>query len=237
MDTSQSTFVIDCCFCNAKVAAIEKGRAEHQEWIDEIDEPWGHRLLIGVCPKCKSLLVGEAKQIDFEGHNADTNGWSDVIRVFPKSPKVFFSQRIPKVVEDSLLEADRCLQAGANIAACVMLGRALEAVCRNVLDAAAVPDLTSTTLKSNKDIYLGPGIKKLLDQKIIDDRLYAWSQQLQAFRNLAAHPDPESMAITREDAFDLQTFVSAIVEYIYDLTDRYEEFKRRNDARVKRKSP
>ena len=72
---------------------------------------------------------------------------------------------------------------------------------------------------------LAEGLGKLKDDKIIDQRLYDWSQQLHAFRNIAAHPDDES--ISRQDAEDLQTFAYAIVEYIYDLTDRYEEFKAR----------
>jgi len=63
--------------------------------------------------------------------------------------------------------------------------------------------------------------------------LYDWSQQLQAFRNLAAHP--EDISISRNDAEDLQIFVNAIVEYVYDLTDRYQEFKARVDARAARK--
>ena len=73
----------------------------------------------------------------------------------------------------------------------------------------------------------------LRDTNVIDDRLYEWSQQLHAFRNLAAHP--EDVSISRNDADDLQTFVTAIVEYVYDLTDRYAEFKERVDARAKRK--
>ncbi len=80
---------------------------------------------------------------------------------------------------------------------------------------------------------LGEGIKKLREKGVIDDRLYAWSQQLQAFRNLAAHPTDTS--IDRQDAEDLQTFVRSIVEYIYDLADRYEEFKARIEMRKKRK--
>jgi hypothetical protein len=48
--------------------------------------------------------------------------------VYPKPMKTFSSYRIPKVALDSLGEADRALQASASVAACAMLGRALEAV-------------------------------------------------------------------------------------------------------------
>jgi len=37
--------------------------------------------------------------------------------------------------------------------------------------------------------------------------------------------------ISRLDAEDLQAFVYAMVEYIYDLTERYKEFKERQQTR------
>lgn len=40
--------------------------------------------------------------------------------------------------------------------------------------------------------------------------------------------------ISRDDAEDLHVFVYAIVEYVYDLTDRYNEFKERTEAHAKR---
>lgn len=233
----QRTFIVDCPWCKAKVAASETGRAERSGYHEDAGEPYGTKVLVGTCPRCSSILVGETDQIGFESYDSDEDRWSDVVRIYPKPPKVFSSYRIPKVVKDSLNEADRSMQAGANIAACVMLGRALEALCRDILDS--VPATTSTTTapattaKPKKKIMLGDGIKKLRDRNVIDDRLYDWSQQLHAFRNLAAHP--EDISISRHDAEDLQTFVNAIVEYVYDLADRYEEFKRRVDTRAKRK--
>lgn len=82
---------------------------------------------------------------------------------------------------------------------------------------------------------LSEGIKQLREKKIIDERLYDWSQQPQAFRNLAAYPDDTK--ISREDAEDLQTFVYAIVEYIYDLADRYKDLKKRLEIRTNKKEP
>jgi Domain of unknown function (DUF4145) len=82
---------------------------------------------------------------------------------------------------------------------------------------------------------LAEGIKQLKGKNIIDSRLFDWSQHLHAFRNLAAHPDSD-VAISREDAEDLQAFVYAIIEYIYDLTDRYDEFKERQAKRARAKA-
>lgn len=226
------TFIIDCPYCKAKVAALESGRVTDTGFAEEIGEPYGQTLVIGKCPMCKSLLAGESHQIAFERYDNDEDLWSDIIRIYPKPPKTFESYRIPSVVISSIAEADRSLQVNANTAACVMMGRALEAVCRDVLS-----EKKSTRPSSSdpppKPIMLGAGIRQLKEKGIIDDRLFDWSQQLHAFRNLAAHPD--DVSISRHDAEDLQTFVYAIIEYIYDLSDRYAEFKERAERRAKKK--
>jgi hypothetical protein len=231
--TPPVTFIVDCHRCKAKVAAVEKGRAQRQWWEDGPEEPRGERVLLGTCPVCKAILVGESVQLDFEGYDAPEDRWSDVVRVYPKPPKIFTSYRIPRTVTESLREADRCMQASAPSAACVMLGRALEALCRDVLEPDAAGDDGSKPT-GHRGLMLGPGIRQLRDKEYIDDRLYDWSQQLQAFRNLAAHPD--EITIDREDAEDLQSFVYAIVEYVYDLADRYDEFKSRVEERARRMS-
>lgn len=239
VEKSTATFIIDCPYCRAKVAAREEGRARKSGWMEEIGEPQGTCVVVGSCPKCSILLAGTASQVSFQGFEGDEHDeWSDVVRVYPMPSRAFSSRRIPKVVTDSLNEADRSLQAGANIAACVMLGRALEALCRDVIrqhDNAETgqPHDASVIVKSNSHIMLGAGIKKLRDLKVIDDRLFDWSQQLQAFRNLAAHP--EDISISRDDADDLQVFAHAIVEYVYELAERYDDFKARAERRAKRK--
>jgi len=113
-----------------------------------------------------------------------------------------------------------------------MLGRGLEAVCRHILfPQSFAPSFSPQAPHPKEKIMLAEGIKKLKEAKHIDERLFEWSQQLHAFRNIAAHPD--DIVIPRQDAEDLQVFVCAIVEYIYDLTDRYEEFKARSAAQKK----
>jgi hypothetical protein len=218
----QQTFIIDCNICKAKVAAIENGSATRSYWCEEIAEPIGIKLLIGSCPRCKELLVGKSDQVGFKDWQGDEEDeWSDVVRIYPEPPKIFLSFRIPRSARESLSDADRSLRANANMAACIMFGRALEAVCRDILGTK---------------VMLATGVTMLKDKGIIDDRLYNWSQQLRVFRNLAAHPDDDASTISHQDAEDLQSFAYAIIEYIYDLTDRYEEFKART-ARARSSGP
>jgi hypothetical protein len=220
-----ATFIVDCPYCKAKVAAAETGRAEDSHFDHDAGEPVGRRLYVGKCPRCGTLIAGTSYQTAFEGFDAEDDEWSDVVRVYPQPARTFTSYRIPTTVTQSLSEGDKSIQAGASMAACVMFGRALEAVCRDIL---IDPKDTKP-----KRLMLGEGIKQLKVQNVIDQRLFDWSQQLQAFRNIAAHP--AGIPISREDAEDLQVFVHAIIEYIYDLAERYEEFKSRIDRRSKRK--
>jgi hypothetical protein len=234
-------FIVDCSFCKMKVAAEKKGCAEDSGIDQESGEPFGRRLMVGICPTCHTLLAGESQLTGFMGYDGETERWSEVVRIHPNPPKSFDSHRIPYVVESSLMEAYRCLQVNASTAACVMMGRALEAVCRDILQPGSVRSRVHRAKKkeeknaaSRRPIMLAEGIKRLKERKVIDERLFRWSQELKAFRNLAAHPVDTS--ISRQDAEDLQTFVYAIVEYIYDLTDRYEEFNQRHGDQSKKKT-
>jgi len=234
---TEGSFIIDCSYCKAKVAAKSAGVAEAKGRDYDTNEPYGERLLVGQCPVCGTLLAGKCHQTAFEDWGEEFDRWSEVVRVYPDPGKTFSSHRIPRVVTDSLTEADRALQGGAHTAACVMFGRALEALCRDVLDPPQTVgrkgEVASKVPAKKKQIMLAKGISELRERNLIDERLYDWSQQLHAFRNIAAHPDEISISV--RDAEDLQTFVYAIVEYIYDLADRYDDFKLRIERRKKRK--
>lgn len=220
MPEQQKTFIVACARCNAKVAATERGCVLRRGGVDEEgNEHYGKKVLLGECPSCRAILVGEAQQLAIAGFDSYQDEWGEAVRIYPEPAKCFSSSRIPKAVSESMTEAEKVLQASSSIAACVMLGRALEGICRDLLGAGATGGAVP------KHVMLGEGIRRLKDEGFIDQRLYDWSQQLHAFRNLAAHPS--EISISREDAKDLQSFVHAIIEYVYDLTDRYNQFKER----------
>lgn len=237
----EKAFIIDCPYCKAKVAAEVSGIAENSGRGYYSNEPYADKLYVGKCPRCETLLAGESHQTVFIEEGAEFDEWSDVVRLYPKPIKTFSSYRIPSIVIDSLVEGDRSLQGGAPTAACVMFGRALEAVCRDLLQPSRPSkgrirrrhQESITKLNSPmKKIMLSQGIRELREKNLIDERLYDWSQQLKAFRDIAAHPD--DISISSQDAEDLQIFVYAIVKYIYDLADRYEDFKERITRRNKK---
>lgn len=220
------TFLVDCDRCKAKVAAVQDGLSQRPVFTDENGEPIdGARLHIGTCPQCSALLAGHSDQLGIEGYDSEYDEWSPPTRVYPNPSRVL-SRGVPKSVRESMEEAERTLQAGAHIAACVMLGRALEGLCRDQMKA----EIEEAAAKGKKQVVMiGKALAVLESKGIINAKLLEWSKQLQAFRNAAAHADDES-TLTRTDAMDLRTFAYAIIEYVYDLTERYNEFMARVEA-------
>jgi len=196
--------LIECNRCQARVDGEVIG------FVDEDDFVVTRTCLIK-CPSCGGPLVGVTDNITSEDGK---ERWSDVVRVHPK-PRRLLARSIPQTVRNSIEEAERCLQAGAFLAAAAMSGRALEAVCRYY---------------STKDTYIGAGIKELRDKGIIDARLYQWSEELRDQRNMAAHAT--EAAFSAQDAEDILTFTYAIVDYVFLLTRKFEQFQARKKERI-----
>ena len=229
--SNNRTFLVDCSYCAAKVAAIWKGEATSFVAPD-FDPLFGYRLLLGECPNCNGLLAAEQNQVEFEGITSDFNAWSDPRRVFP-NPARTFSSNTPKVVKSSITEAQKCIHAGANTAACVMLRRTMEAVCVNILTPLREEEKKISIenkeipKKYNKNLMLGEGLKELHERKLIDERLFNWGKQVQNIGNKSAHA--VDINISRQDVEDLMSFVTALIEYIFDLSLRYNQFLSRLD--------
>jgi hypothetical protein len=111
------------------------------------------------------------------------------------------------------------MQIGAFLAAAAMAGRALEAICRHY---------------ATKDTYIGAGIKELRDKGIIDARLFEWGEELRDQRNMAAHAT--EAAFSAQDAEDIITFTYAIVDYVFLLTRKFEQFQKRKKEKANEKA-
>ena len=205
--------LIECHNCKARVDAEVIGRVDEPSFIET-------RTFLLKCPACKSALVGFTEE-DFRD---DKVFWPDLVRVYPRTRRLLGSS-IPPLARQSIDEAERCMQAGAYLAAAAMCGRALEAVCRHF---------------GTKDTYLGQGIKELKDKGVIDLRLYQWSEELKDARNNAAHAT--DAVLTAQDAEDLLSLAYAIIDYVFLLALKFDRFKERKakraaDAKGKNKSP
>jgi hypothetical protein len=204
--------LMECPRCDAKVDA--KFLAERVYSPTEEREP--HRTVFLECPACHECLVAE--QEIFQGGYGESE-YSSATRLWPE-PTDSLHLSIPKLTSQSLLEAKRCFGAKAYAACAVMCGRAIEAIC--------AADATKAKL-------LGPGLKELLDKKVIDQRLFEWGNALREQRNIGAHANEK--IVSREDARDVLDFALAICEYVFVLSEKYEAFQARQKGKASIKVP
>ena len=137
--------------------------------------------------------------------------WGKLTRCWPHVDEQLH-HNIPQIVRRSLEEAKRCHSAKAFTACAVMVGRAIEGMCKEKVGVES----------------LHAGLKALKEQGIIDEKLYRWGEALRAERNIGAHAGTES--VSRQDASDVLDFAHAMAEYVYVLDEKYKEY-------LSRKSP
>lgn len=130
-------------------------------------------------------------------------------RLYPAQER-HIGYRLPEVVRQSYEEAVRCESARSWMACVVMVGRTLEAVCKEFDPGAR------SILK---------GLKSMYDKGIISQELLDWANELRVLRNLGAHATSEP--INRTDAKSALDFLQAIIEILYDLRPKFEDFRRR----------
>ncbi|RZZ90776.1 DUF4145 domain-containing protein [Pseudoxanthomonas winnipegensis] len=199
--------LIDCHNCKAKVDAELLG--EHND-----NEFFATKTFFLKCPSCDAAIIAESQE-DFVDSKTI---WSRPVRVYPR-PKRALGSDIPPIVRNSIDEAEKCMQSAAYLAATAMCGRSPEAICRYY---------------KTKGSYLGGGLKELRDKGVIDSRLYQWSEELRDQRNNAAHATDTE--IGAQDANDVMTFTYAIIDYVFLLAQKFDQFqKRKNDRAAEKK--
>lgn len=130
-------------------------------------------------------------------------------RLYPKNERSlnFF---LPDIVRTSYDDAIKCERHQIWTAAVVMVGRALEAACKE-----AIPNSKS----------INDGLKKMLADGIISQELYDWANELRILRNLGAHATLAQ--IEQQDANESIDFLQAILETLYHLRPKFEQMKAR----------
>ena len=199
--------LIECHYCKARVDGEVVGYNDDNDFM-------ATRTYLLKCPSCTASIIAES----MEDYSKDEVSWTKPIRVYPR-PKRHLGNDIPATVKASIEEAERCMQAGAHLAATAMCGRALEAICRS---------------HKTKDGYLAGGLKELRDTGVIDARLYQWGEELRDQRNDAAHATDAE--ISGQDANDVMTFTYAIIDYVFLLARKFEQFQERKAKRLAKKA-
>jgi Domain of unknown function (DUF4145) len=198
--------LIECATCEATVDAKESGSFQHFD-PDRYDFPVEVHLL--QCPRCGDpILAGK----ELYGVDGERESWSDPYKIYPPE-KRDLSGLVPSAIRSAFEEGERCFKARSFTAAAIMCRKTLEGVC----DKQGI-----------KSRNLADGIKKLHAEGLIDNRLLEWSDALRLTGNAAAHGVGTSL--NREDAQDVLDFTEAIVDYVFVLRNRFEDFKRRREG-------
>ena len=199
--------LIECANCEAIVDAKEHGSFGHFD-PDRYDVPENAYLL--ECPRCGDPILAGKEFYGTHGEGAlEREVWSEPYRLHPPRRRAL-SGSVPHEIRAAFEEGERCFKARSYTAAAIM--------CRKTLEG--VYDKQGIRAKT-----LAEGMKKLHDAGIIDNRLYDWSDALRLTDNAAAHGVGTSLS--REDAHDVLDFTEAIVDYVFVLRQRFEDFKKR----------
>lgn len=198
--------LIDCPYCKSRVDASLIG--EHDEEFDP-NQNFPTKIVFVECPACSRSLLGVTEAYPT---GSETWDWGNPNRLWPE-PESALHHSIPAEVRSSLEEARKCYQVRAFSACAVMCGKAIEEIC------------VAHTSKKN----LHGGLMALRDSGIIDGRLFDWSDSLRKERNISAHATGQK--VTAADAQDVLEFATAICEYVYVLSDRYDRYQKRKAER------
>ena len=208
-DRSVGTSVrVFCSHCALGTA----GKIEGTLTVNDVDD-YGYLneqtlLQLVRCSHCdKGLLVA-----DWNGGR----GWEkdQTTTLWPSAPSKL-SHLVPDRLRHAYEEARLCFSAKAYAATVVMVRRTLEGVCAE----------QGTTAK-----ILMKALEELRDNGKIEGRLFDWAQALRVLGNQGAHfTDAE---VSREDAEDALALGEALLDYIYVLAVRYEEFAKRRHLNI-----
>ena len=127
---------------------------------------------------------------------------------------------VPHTVLASYDEAVRCETVKAWMGCAVMVGRALEGICRD-FDPAT---------RSIQD-----GLRKMLEAGAISQEMHEWGDGLRVVRNVGAHATSDR--VSAADARHALDFLQALIEILFDLRVRFAEWQEERARRVAGRRP
>ena len=192
-----------CPTCNAIVTV-----AQHGEYLyGNPREGLPVKAILASCSEChEPLLLGR------EDYGFDI--WSDPWRMYPVD-RSRLSAAVPETLGTAYREAMTCFNARAYTASAIM--------CRKVLEAAAAH-------LGIEERTLHQALKRLKEDRHIDEQLHEWASELRAMGNEAAHG--VDLEVDRADAEDTIAFTEAIVNYVFVYRQRFNEFAERRRQRT-----
>ena len=160
---------------------------------------------------CQSPLV-QVREDYGRGFDGDKPG------IYYPAPRRL-SHAIPRALRGEFAEARKCFDAKAYGATLVMVRRVLEGTCAD---------------QGSTKHTLADSLKELQTQGKIDGLLAEWADLLRVVGNEGAHCTGYAASV--QDAEDALDFTEALLDHLYVLRARFDDFKGRQRNR-KRRTP
>lgn len=200
-DESPKTWPFICPHCEQPSNAIVCGRAFWPGSDDSSSPPIEWTMV--QCHRCSEPTI-QARENYGGGFSEDHNPAT----IYPAPQQL--SPSVPPSLRREWEEAQTCFRAKAYSACVVMVRRTLEGTCAD---------------QGIKENTLARQLKKLVSDGLVDQTLARWADALRIVGNKGAHFTGKP--VPREDAEDALAFAEALLDHIYVLRRRFEQFRKR----------
>jgi hypothetical protein len=197
-DQSQLSHAFICPHCDLPALGVLRGVAVREEDDESLAIEWSFVQ----CDKCHDVSL--QRRVDWGGgFDADSPDLT-----YPEQRSL--SGDVPAALRREFTEAQTCFSAKAYQATVVMVRRVLEGTCKE---------------NNVQERTLARSLQKMKDDGLIDGTLAEWVDALRVLGNEGAHYTGRQ--VSRDDAEDSLAFAEALLDHIYVLRKRFEEFAKR----------
>ena len=211
MDSNLETIDLFCFSCNVQVEAQVLARHALVSGGDPVDpmDSLHHvtKFTFAACKRCKDPFVAQQEFSEVPGEFSVPT--DDAIQVYPQKHNIPLGS-VPTTARRTYLEALHAYRCQLFESCVIMCRKCVEAVC-------------SEYGESKKP--LAQRLKRLQDNRIIDQTILQWADGVRIVGNDAAHD--LKMEITKTDAKDTLDFTEAVLLYVFVLQSRFSEFQER----------
>lgn len=164
------------------------------------------------CNRCYSPFLTRQQYLDVGGEFSVPQ--EEPATLYPVLRTTLAVENLPMSVQRTYLAAVATHRSGLYEPCAIMCRKCVEAVCRDLQARGG------SLLEKLQDLQQG---------NVIDQRLLLWADELRLIGNEAAH-DFDTV-IGKEDAGDALDFLEGLLQYIFVLSRRFNEFQKRRRQR------
>ena len=194
--------VLICAHCEQPSHQIIHGQTT--EPVQDPTDPWsGARTYTLIqCEECHLVSLLADEEFAFDPPYS--------VREFAYPAARTLSLEVPLDLRREFEEAQTCLKARAYTASVVMVRRTLEGICKdNGINRKNLAEM----------------LRKLRDDGLVDATLAEWADSLRSLGNEGAHFTGKQVG--QQDATDALAFAEALLDHIYVLRRRFDDFQKR----------